>query len=237
MKFTHHPSRQASFWLFLSGFYILWIMAWLLRVGPVERFFGPSLRDPNNDNLYWFVMKCLVWILPVVVYLRRVYGVGLWEYLGLSRWVKRGWIWGLCSSLGMVGLFLAYDLFAHVPLLSPQRFVAGPFVGAMLISPVMEEVFFRGFVIRQLQSGWRSFPLVNLLTVFAFSLVHWVGWYFQGRLSFPGSLLFTVHLVVFGFILGYLNRFSGSLWTSLILHAVNNLYSNHFWNYFWGSNP
>src|SRR5580698_10479595 len=141
MKFN--LSRQASFWLFLFGFYLLWTVAWLLRVGPAERFFGLSLRDLNNDSLYWFVMKCLVWILPMTVYLRRVYGVGLWEYLGLSRWVKRGWIGGLCFSLVMLSLYLAYDLLTHASLSSPQRFTAGPFLGAVLVAPVMEEVFFR----------------------------------------------------------------------------------------------
>jgi membrane protease YdiL (CAAX protease family) len=235
MKFN--LSRQASFWLFLFGFYLLWTVAWLLRVGPAERFFGLSLRDLNNDSLYWFVMKCLVWILPMTVYLRRVYGVGLWEYLGLSRWVKRGWIGGLCFSLVMLSLYLAYDLLTHASLSSPQRFTAGPFLGAVLVAPVMEEVFFRGFIIRQLQSWWKSFLWVDLAAAVAFALVHWVGWYSQGRLSFPGSLPFTFHLVVLGFILGYLNRFSGSLWTSLILHAVNNLYSDHFWNYFLAPQP
>jgi membrane protease YdiL (CAAX protease family) len=235
MKFN--LSRQASFWLFLSSFYILWIGAWLLRVGPAERFFGPSLHNLNHDSLYWFIMKCLVWILPAAVYLRRIYGVGLWEYLGLSRWVKRGWTWGLSLSLVIAGLYLAYDLLIHTPLSSPQRFTGGPFLGAVIVSPVMEEVFFRGFMIRQLQSCWKNFIWVNLAAAMAFALVHWVGWYFQGSLSFPGSLPFTFHLVVFGFILGYANRFSGSLWTSLILHAANNLYSDHFWNYFWGHQP
>jgi membrane protease YdiL (CAAX protease family) len=232
MKFN--LSRQASFWLFLCSFYALWAAAWLLRLYPVERLWGPSLHDLNDDSLYWFVLKCLVWILPMALYLRRIYGVGSWEYLGLSRWAKRGWAWGLALSLVMGILFWSYDLLTHVPLLSPQRFYVGPFLEAVVVSPVVEEVFFRGFMIRQLQSWWKSFPLVNLAAAVAWGLVHWIGWYFQGRLSFPGSLPFTLHLVVFGFILGYANRLSGSLWTSLILHAANNLYSDHFWNYFGG---
>src|SRR5258708_5188101 len=225
-------SRQASFWVFLMGFYVLWTLAWLFRVSPLEHLFGASLRDLNNDTFYWFVMKCLVWILPVMIYLRWIYGVGLWEYLGLSRWIKRGWVWGLMFSFVLFGLFLGYDLLTHVSLFSPASFITGPFLNAVLVAPVVEEVFFRGFMIHQLQAWWKSFPVVNLAAALAFALVHWVGWYFQGRLSFPCSLGFTFRLMAFGFILGYLNRFSGSLWTSLILHAANNLYSDHPWNYF-----
>lgn len=237
---THPPStiaRQTLFWIFLLGFFLLWTCAWLLRVGPAERFFGGSLRDVNLDTLYWFLMKCLVWMIPVMIYLRRVYGVGLWEYLSLSRWMKRGWAWGLIFSLVMVGLFLAYDAWRLVSLVSPAHFVAGPFLGAVLVAPMMEEVFFRGFMIRQLQGWWKSFSAVNLTAALAWALVHWVGWYFQGRVTFPGSLLLSLQLTLFGMVLGYANRFSGSLWTSLILHCANNLYSDHFWNYFLVSGP
>lgn len=232
MSFSLRLGRQSFFWLFLFTFYFLWTAAWLLRVGPMEKGFSPWFGDPNHDTLYWTLCKFLIWILMPAAYLRWTYGVGLWEYLGLSRWAKRGWAWGLGCSAVMAVLYLAYDLLAHVPLSSPGVFTAGPFLGAVLVAPVVEEIFFRGFMVRQLQGWWKSFGWINLAASLAWVLAHWVGWYFQGRVSFPDSLGFSLHLAILGLIFGYLNRFSGSLWTSLILHVANNLYSDHFWNYF-----
>ena len=232
MDVLSHPGRQTRFWLFLFGLYILWTGAWLLRVGPVERLYGGWLGDLDHDTLYWTLCKFLVWILPPALYLRRIYGVGLWEYLGLSRWTKRGWFWGLASAAVMAALYLAYDLGAHVPLSGPAHFMPGPFLGAVLVAPFVEETFFRGFMTRQLQGWWKNFLAVNAAATLAWIGVHWVGWYFQGRLSFPQSLGATASLLVLGLLFGYLNRLSGSLWASLILHAANNLYADHFWNYF-----
>ena len=230
-------SRQGRFGLFLLALYALWIAAWLLRTGPVERYGGTYFADPNHDTLYWVFLKVLVWTVPLTFYLRQLYGVGLWEYLGLSRWTRRGWAWGLAASGLLAGLCLAYDLLTGKAFFHPARFIPGPFLNIVLVSPLLEEIFFRGFFLRQLEERWKNFRVSNLAASLTWVLVHWIGWHFQGRISFPGTLEVSLQLGVLGFLWGYLNHWSRSLWTSLLLHMSYNLYSTNFWNYFAPTGP
>ena len=226
-------SRQGLFWIFLTGFYLAWALAWIFRLGWLERVTGGWFQDPNHDTIYWTLLKFLLWLAAPAVYLGSLYGVGLWEYLGLSRFWKKGMVWGASLAVVMGCLYLPYyhrlGILNQVP---APVLILGPFLNAVLVSPLVEEVFFRGFVTRQLQGWWKSFLLVNLAAALAFALIHWVGWYFQGTLFTHGSLRYTRDLVLFGFVLGYANRFTGSLWTSLLLHMANNLYASRFWTYF-----
>ena len=225
-------SRQRLFWPFVAGFYLAWVLAWLLRMGWLERAAGSWFQDLDHDTVYWTVMKLLLWLLAPALYIGSLNGVGLWGYLGLSRSWKKGVAWGAVLAAVMGCLYIPY--YHRLGLTGPPSpvFILGPFLNAALISPIVEEVFFRGFMTRQLQDRWKSFFLVNLTAALAFALIHWVGWYFQGNLFSQQTFRYTRDLVLFGFVLGYANRFTGSVWTSLLLHMANNLYASRFWTYF-----
>lgn len=79
---------------------------------------------------------------------------------------------------------------------------------------ICEEFLFRGFVLGNFLKLIKPFQSL-FLSGFLFALYH-----FQ-----PFNL---VPLIILGFYLGYVVYFSGSLWTGVICHFVNNLMASYF---------
>lgn len=79
---------------------------------------------------------------------------------------------------------------------------------AVVFAPLFEEVFFRGFVHRGLRNSWGWWPAA-LTSATLFSLVH-----FQITVFVP--------IFVLGVGLAWVYERTGSLWTSIAMHAVFN---------------
>ena len=122
---------------------------------------------------------------------------------------------------GVSGLVLheglaAQDLLPKLPDDSDvvaAAFLADPFgpvalfLAAAILAPVIEEFAFRGRMQHALEHSLGVVPAVVLSTL-AFSLLH-------GRID-------AVHHVVFGLFAGWVVWRTGSLWTAVYMHAVNN---------------
>jgi CAAX protease family protein len=80
-----------------------------------------------------------------------------------------------------------------------------------IVAPLGEELFFRGFFFRALQN-WRGVVPAAILTGLVFGAIH-LG---------SSPLAFTVPLAVFGVGLCLLYHWTGSLYPSIALHALNN---------------
>ncbi|MEA2230742.1 MAG: protease family protein [Solirubrobacteraceae bacterium] len=101
----------------------------------------------------------------------------------------------------------------------PDRLGAGDSLGSTLlvvflitiVAPLGEELFFRGFFFRALKN-WRGLLPGAILTGLVFGAIH-LG-------SSPPA--FTVPLAVFGFGLCMLYHWTGSLYPTIALHALNN---------------
>lgn len=78
----------------------------------------------------------------------------------------------------------------------------------VILAPIIEEFFFRGFVYRILTKIWPVW-LGSLMTAIMFAAVH-----FQLESFFPILLL--------GLFLNFTYQKSGSLWTSITFHSLNN---------------
>jgi membrane protease YdiL (CAAX protease family) len=89
--------------------------------------------------------------------------------------------------------------------------LAGSAVLTCLVAPVCEEVLFRGFFFRAL-ANWRGWLPAALITAIVFGAVH------AG--SAPAADL--VPLGFFGLVLCVLYRYSGSLYLTIAVHALNN---------------
>lgn len=81
-------------------------------------------------------------------------------------------------------------------------------LGVVLAPAVFEELAFRGIFLRNAQNFLRPWP-AHLATAFAFAAIH------------LQPLMLPFHFGM-GLALGGLRVASGSLWPSMILHAVNN---------------
>jgi membrane protease YdiL (CAAX protease family) len=219
LPLTNSRSRVFSLALTYAGLlYLLWFAAWLLERWLEHRF--ASMGSSAAQFSYWLVMKLLLWVLPAIL-IFRFSGRRFLDVLGLKRLLPIV-LWG-----GGVGSLLAITAFV-------SKFVGGkailpasfgwPFLNAVLVAPVVEEITFRGAVLGSLKQRYR-FAIANSITALLFLGAHLPGWYFQGRvlanLITPVGGALSIFLV--GFVFGYVAHRSDSVAASVLAHALNNL--------------
>jgi uncharacterized protein len=133
------------------------------------------------------------------------------------------------SALGimlatLVTYYIAAGLFASLVLKPDQEDIGGELgVGnpsvvvavtavlmIVLLAPVAEELFFRGFVFAGLRGRWSLWPAA-ITSGLIFGLVH-----------APTGITTVVPLAALGFALCWLYDRTGSLWPCVIAHMINN---------------
>ena len=98
---------------------------------------------------------------------------------------------------------------SYLPLFGYDVFgLTSAFLVVSLVAPFLEELFFRGFIYRIFTRTWPLW-LGSLLTALLFSLIH-----FQIETVIP--------LFILGLILNYSYEKTGSVWTSVAFHSLNN---------------
>jgi hypothetical protein len=156
-------------------------------------------------------------LIPVWWFVFRKYAVS-WEMLGFRRLEGRM----VALGCGFLALFYAFNVCYNSILLSFQ--LEGgqdlsplfeqpdslPFVvfSAVILAPLVEEVFFRGFIFTGFREkyGWKKAAAIS--AVF-FSFVHL-------------QLLTALPIFLLGYIFAYVYQKSKSLWLPIILHASVN---------------
>lgn len=185
--------------LALGAMYLLGSLSWDL--------------DPGlSVTLLEMLLLIPVWWLTV-----RRYGVG-WQALGLRGFGGRAlgvgcglmigsWLFNLMYSLGLaqLGLRMQADLIPILAELSAPWLFA---VGAVLVAPLVEEIFFRGFVFAGLREryGWRRAAVIS---AGLFAVIH-----LQPTAIAP--------IFVLGLIFAYLYERSCSIWPAVLMHVSSN---------------
>jgi membrane protease YdiL (CAAX protease family) len=139
---------------------------------------------------------------------------------------------GARITLGAIGLallaWLIYIVFAAVltPLLQPNQqdvtrelgtdknsalsiAIAGILI--VVLAPLSEELFFRGFMFASLRRSMSLWPAA-LIAAVVWGALHLSG----------GNIGVAIQLSVFGVILAWLYERSGTLWAPITAHALNN---------------
>jgi membrane protease YdiL (CAAX protease family) len=215
---SRHALRCAlGFVLFL---YSAWVAAWILELALESK--TVWMTTGGARFAYWTVMKLLLWVAPAVA-LIHASGQRLRDVLGFHR-LRSIALWG-----GGVGLiFTASALIAravgHRPLFAPH--FGWPFVGGVIIAPVVEEITFRGAVLPTLLMRFR-FLAADTLTAVFFLGIHLPGWHFQGRLSdmLMQPISGALSVLIIGWVLGLVAYKSKSVAASTLTHFLNNLFS------------
>lgn len=96
--------------------------------------------------------------------------------------------------------------------------IAGLVLAAVLIAPVVEEIFFRGMIFRSLRNGL-GVVLAAVISGSFFGLLHW-------DFATIERLLQVIPLIGFGIALALLYAWSASLWGSIMLHGTNNAFAS-----------
>jgi len=86
-----------------------------------------------------------------------------------------------------------------------------------ILAPLTEEVYFRGIVLGWMRRHWGMVWAIGLSSL-VFGVMH-LKWLTPGG---TGGMVATAELVAMGVLLALVAVRTGSLWTSIITHAVNN---------------
>ncbi len=214
-------------WLLITG---LFLGHWLVRMGGLDQ---PMLIP---------LSLLLLWPLPWIFLSREGrHAIGL---RCASSWRNYGWallIAALALLLSLLPPWLAFGsgsnnwLAAHAAMLDGA---AGPMpdgwagwlvfaaltIPALLLSPIGEELFFRGMLQTAVGNRW-GMRIGLLVQAVAFALAHlahygWQPWQ-------PALLLFWLPgMFVTAWLLGWLRLKSGSLFPAMLAHAAFNLGMN-----------
>lgn len=144
----------------------------------------------------------------------------------LRRLGFRDLAWRLIGLGAIAWVIYLFCALALSPLLSPEQEDVTKEIGGdsgsalatvaagfliIVVAPVSEEVFFRGFMFAGLR---RSMPVWGAAVI---SAVVWGSLHLSG-----GNVGVAIQLAVFGVILALLYERSGSLWATIFAHGLNN---------------
>jgi membrane protease YdiL (CAAX protease family) len=213
--------------LLLIGLAVLWLAQGRVQGGMAQMqawlssFTGLNLLLDFSNLL---ILGMALWILS------RVTDPALpARFIALSR---KSALIGLAAGLGavIVSATVEYlsDRYLHTNLAQdsnttmvlPHRIdqlALGAFTVAIL-APLTEEVYFRGIVLGWMRRHWGMAWAIGMSSL-VFGVMH-LKWLTPGG---TGGLVVTAELVAMGVLLALVAVRTGSLWTSVITHGVNNL--------------
>lgn len=206
--------------IYVFALYAAWIFAWLLE-RQLEYHFA-FFASAMAQTIFWIMMKMLLWILPSVI-LIHLSGRTLRETINIKH-IKSVVFWGGGTGLVLGGITLLTRLFSHQPLFSFA--LSWSFFNGVIVSPIVEEITFRGAVLGVLQKKF-SFAVSNVFTALMFLGAHLPGWYFQGVLkaNLLNPMDGALSVFLLGLVFGYVAHKSKSVAGSTIAHMLNNFFN------------
>jgi membrane protease YdiL (CAAX protease family) len=140
-------------------------------------------------------------------------------FVGLSYVLLSWWV-GLGSANFMVLMAKQQMSYGVVTATNAWQYFPVAAFGFCTISPLTEELFFRGLLLRAFE---RSLPalLANVFQALFFGLVHLA--YF-GLMDFSLALIYTMVplIAIAGVLYGWIAQRAESVWASAIVHAFVN---------------
>lgn len=205
----------------------IWLMfiEFAVVIGGIKFFIKPVYSHWFSDELY---SGTLAGLTMAIVLLLGVYFVALrpaklsWREVGIRPFAKKDWklIIGL-SILLIIGAFIVMTLTSLIGNTYENsktdaiqknitiHTVLVAFVSAAIISPIYEEIFYRGFLYRWLRirlgMGWAL-----ILSSFIFTIVH-IPTYNVMPVNFLSGLIFA-----------WAYERTNSIWPPVIIHGLTN---------------
>ena len=211
----NHPSPSVPWtgrdaWLGVGAF-ALWIA---VTIGWV--FLSPRLPWQIDLGVYITVWE-LVLIVPAWWFTVRKYNTD-WKSLGLKSFSAGTLAVGCGLMILSFAFNLLYNLFlmlfdlqAQMDLTMLFEQTSSPWLlllGGVVVAPVAEEIFFRGFLFTGLREryGWKR---AGLISAGLFAVLHL-------------QPLTTLPIFLLGLIFAYLYHRSESIWPAVIMHILTN---------------
>jgi membrane protease YdiL (CAAX protease family) len=190
---------------------VAWIIVFVI-LGGLGAQFGLTI-DPSVVIIF----GTLLLLIPAWYFTIFKYGA-TWADLGLRRFQPRAV--GLGCGLMLLSLLfnLVYAYILAIFNLEIQPDIAQMFdntglplvllVGGAIVAPLVEEIFFRGFVFAGLRNRW-DWKKAAVTSAGLFALAH----------ILPTSIL---PILILGLIFAFLYQVSGSIWPAIFMHILTN---------------
>jgi membrane protease YdiL (CAAX protease family) len=189
----------------------------------VQKSFFPSMSIIAVAQKPWVALSTqFAWYLVVLAYMimfveGRLHQ-GFWPAV---RWYWPRRYWPGLAVLGMALVSLqSLERFFHLPKHIPmEEFLSTPLAAiltgmfAISLGPLMEELFFRGFLYPVVGRRF-GLGVAVVITSVAFGLIH------AAQLAFAGGLVFIIFLV--GIVLTIVRAKTGSVAASFVVHVAYN---------------
>jgi membrane protease YdiL (CAAX protease family) len=215
--------RSLQLSLLLVAFFFIWAIRHTL-FSALDK----SIASPTLWAAYSNLVKLVVWILPAAAFVYVLRGASPAKYLGLSVWPsRRNWL--LCISV-TIAFLLAVTLFettVRKKWFSTASFSWLPVTAWLLqlmLGALLEELFFRGFLMTELLALLRLSRALALTSVL-FAGIHVVYWLTRGATT-QAIVVNAGACFVFSLLAGWLFAKSGSIWPSTCAHIASNLLSS-----------
>ncbi len=211
------------FYFLLSAYVPLFLFRLFALAWPVIRVYGNQVIASSSVVLLANILSSTICLgLPFLLFI-LLCRVPLRVAFPLHRFSPSFGALGCCLALGVsvVGLAAssllssllgALGFTPHTSISIPQNppTLALTALQLCIIAPVVEEFVFRGMIFQSMRRFGDSFAL--MISAILFALFH-------------GNLVQAPNAFIMGLLIGYLVLYSGSLWTGVLIHAVNNLFN------------
>lgn len=208
-------TAQDAWWGLVMGVGLSIIVYFSLGV-----LFGIFSDDRSAILSLLLALGSLSWVIPVWWFASRKYGVG-WATLGFRSFT------GTTFAIGcglMIGFYVVSAMYGAIvfglfglemqPSMVPlSEELSVPWLlplSAVIVAPIVEEVFFRGFLFAAFRQrhGWVKAALISSAL---FALIH------LQPVAIPPIFLL-------GFFFAYLYHHSNSIWLPILMHGLVNLW-------------
>jgi CAAX protease family protein len=156
-------------------------------------------------------------LIPVAILGLRKYRSG-WAALGLRRFKGQT----IAIGCGLMTLFFSFNFIYstilalfHVreqvdltPIIGKLSSPVWFWIGGALVAPVVEEIFFRGFLFGGLRQAY-GFQKAAIVSAVLFGAVHL-------------QLTTLIPIAILGYLFAFLYELSGSIWPGILMHFVTN---------------
>ena len=224
MKINRLNWKELDSWG-LKEFIFLMLLEFVFVIGVIKLFVQPIYSRWFDNDLY---AGTLIGITIAIILISGVYFIALrpkklsWNEVGIKRFAAKDWktiiVFTIIFMVGAVIImvltsFLGNSWENSKTETMQQNLTFFPilvaFVSAAIISPIYEEVFYRGFVYRWLRTR-TGFMGAILISSLIFTIVH-IPTYNAMPVNFFGGIIFA---------LAY--ERTNSIWPAVIIHGLSN---------------
>ncbi len=212
--------RPAQLTLFLLAFFAVWTVRATALSWVDETIASPTLRAAYSD-----LLKMWLWALPAGVFVVALRRTGPAKYLGMTVWPDAR-AWASCLAVTAIYLEIVALVGSAVQkkAFSPEAVTSLSvplFALRLLLSPLLEELLFRGFILKELLAllpKARAIVLTSLLFA-ASHLPYWLS--HRGLTQAVASD--AIGVFIFSLVASWLFARTQSIWPPTLAHVAANV--------------